>query len=80
VRHLVSAVYDRAVALTDPPPVKVNPEICILDRILMVIHNIPTVHILLQILIAYRIHYILYYVYLDPDPEFPKPFESESGN
>ncbi len=26
VRHLVSAVYDRAAALTDPPPVKVTPE------------------------------------------------------
>jgi hypothetical protein len=26
VRHLVSAVYDRAAALTDPPPVKVTLE------------------------------------------------------
>ncbi len=33
VRHLVSAVYDRAAALTDPPPVKVTPEISIVDRV-----------------------------------------------
>jgi hypothetical protein len=26
VRHLVSAVYDRAAALTEPPPVKVTPK------------------------------------------------------